>query len=114
MIQQSKAAIFTALTLLLEKAGLTPSQVERVFLTGAFGSGIDIQDAYRIGLLPEFTSAIIQQMKGGAITGADAILCNPGMRTIVEGFGQRIRYIAMGGNLEFEERFASAMPYPED
>jgi len=113
MLQQSKAAIFAVLTLLLEKAGLTPSRVERVFLTGAFGSGVDIQDACRIGLLPDFTNATIQQMRGGAITGADAILCNPSLRNIVEDLGQRIRYIEMGGNPEFEERYVNALPYPE-
>jgi uncharacterized 2Fe-2S/4Fe-4S cluster protein (DUF4445 family) len=113
MLQQSKAAIFAVLTLLLEKAGLKPSEVERVFLTGAFGSGIDIQDAHRIGLLPDFTSADVQQMRGGAIMGADAILCEPELRTIIEDLSQGIRYVEMGGDPEFEERFAKALPYPE-
>jgi uncharacterized 2Fe-2S/4Fe-4S cluster protein (DUF4445 family) len=113
MLQQSKAAIYAVLTLLLEKAELTPSQVERVFLTGAFGSGLDTQDARRIGLLPDFTNAVVKQMRGGAIAGADAILCDLELRTIVENLSERIRYVEMGGNPEFEERFANALPYPE-
>ena len=111
MLQQSKAAIYAVLTLLLEKAELTPSHVERVFLTGAFGSGVDIKDAYRIGLLPEFTNATLQQMRGGAISGADAMLCSPAMRKTVEGLSRSIRCIEMGGNPEFEERYVKALPY---
>ena len=113
MLQQSKAAIYAVLTLLLEKAELTSSHVERVFLTGAFGSGVDIKDAYRIGLLPEFTNATLQQMRGGAISGADAMLCSPAMRNVIEGLSRRIRCIEMGGNPEFEERYVKALPYAE-
>jgi len=113
MLQQSKAAIFAVVTLLLKKAGLNPSEVERVFLTGAFGSGFDIQDAYRIGLFPDFTNATVQQMRGGAIAGADALLCNPPLRDVVENLSQSVNYIEMAGNPEFKERYLKAHAYPE-
>ncbi|MFW9800768.1 MAG: ASKHA domain-containing protein [Candidatus Thorarchaeota archaeon] len=111
MLQQSKASIFSAVTLLLAKAGLDPSDVERVFLTGAFGTGIDILDAYRIGLFPMFEHSKLQKVRGGAITGADNLLCRPMLRDKVETMCSKIDYVELAGNPEFKQRYVVALPY---
>ncbi|MFQ5832691.1 MAG: ASKHA domain-containing protein [Candidatus Thorarchaeota archaeon] len=111
MVQQSKASIFSAVTLLLAKANLDPSDVERVFLTGAFGMGIDILDAYRIGLFPMFENTKLQKVRGGAIMGADNLLCRSLLKHTVETMCSKINYVELAGNPEFKKRYVKALPY---
>ena len=45
--------MFAGYQCLLDKVGLTFSQLDRVIIAGAFGDFIDLDEAIAIGLLPE-------------------------------------------------------------
>ena len=58
-IQLAKSAVFSAIQILLQKAGILPNQVEQVYLAGSFGYYLNVEKAIGIGLLPqEFTGKI--------------------------------------------------------
>ena len=58
-IQLAKSAVFSAIQILLQKAGVAPKQVEQIYLAGSFGYHLNVEKAVGIGLLPlEFTGKI--------------------------------------------------------
>jgi uncharacterized 2Fe-2S/4Fe-4S cluster protein (DUF4445 family) len=66
----SKAATCAAISVLMRKVGLTISDVEVLYLSGAFGHYIDTKNAVVIGVFPEFPRASIVRLGNGSIAGA--------------------------------------------
>jgi uncharacterized 2Fe-2S/4Fe-4S cluster protein (DUF4445 family) len=66
----SKAATCAAISVLMRKVGLTISDVEVLYLSGAFGHYIDTEKAVIIGVFPEFPRASIVRLGNGSIAGA--------------------------------------------
>ena len=112
MMQQSKAAIFAAIELLVDEASISASDVERFLLTGAFGSDLNISDAVKIGLFPQFQNAMIEQIPGGASSGADMILLNPELRDVASDIAGNTDYVDLMDNSKFELQFSKAQAFP--
>ena len=112
MMQQSKAAIFAAVELLVDEANVSASAVERFLLTGAFGSDLNMNDAIKIGLFPQFQNARIEQIPGGASSGADMILLNPELRDAASDIAKNTGYVDLMDNSQFEFRFSKAQLFP--
>jgi uncharacterized 2Fe-2S/4Fe-4S cluster protein (DUF4445 family) len=66
----SKAATCAAISVLMRKVGLTISDVEVLYLSGAFGHYIDTERAVTIGVFPEFPRANIVRLGNGSVAGA--------------------------------------------
>ncbi|MFX0055058.1 MAG: ASKHA domain-containing protein [Candidatus Hermodarchaeota archaeon] len=111
MLQQSKAAIAGAMRLLLRKAKCSASEVSQFFLTGAFGTALNLEDAFQIGLFPRFENAHFQQFEGGAIAGADMILKDSRLRSKIEAAPERISYIELTDNPEFQEYYLKSQHF---
>jgi uncharacterized 2Fe-2S/4Fe-4S cluster protein (DUF4445 family) len=111
MLQQSKAAIAGAMRLLLRKAKCSPSEVSQFFLTGTFGTALALEDAFQIGLFPRFENAQFRQFDGGAIAGADMILKDPKLRSEIEKAPERISYIELTDNPEFQEYYLKSQHF---
>lgn len=111
MIQQSKASIRAALGMVLQKAGLNPFDVGTLYLTGVFGSDLVLDDAVRIGLLPEMPQAEVKQVRGGASLGGD-LLHNPDIQKRAEKLVAEVNYIELSDNPEFKRKFTEYLPFP--
>jgi uncharacterized 2Fe-2S/4Fe-4S cluster protein (DUF4445 family) len=111
MIQQSKASIRAALGMVLQNAGLNPLDVNTLYLTGVFGSDLVLDDAIRIGLLPEMPQAEVKQVRGGASLGAD-LLHNPDIQKRAEKLVAEVNYIELSDNPEFKRKFTEYLPFP--
>lgn len=70
----SKSAIRSGIDTLLHHAGITPSEVETVYLAGGFGSTLHIPSAVAIGLIPREMSAKIRFVGNAALEGARRFL----------------------------------------
>jgi len=111
MIQQSKASIRAALGIVLQNARLIPDDVSTLYLTGVFGTGLVVDDAIRIGLLPELVNTEIKQFRGGASIGAD-LLHNQEYRDAAEKLVAKANYIELTDNTEFKRKFTECLPFP--
>ena len=112
MLQQSKAAIRGVTELLLHEARLDAERVEALYVTGLFGSGLQMDDAYRIGMLPRFPHADTTQHDLGTIEGTDLLMILEN-RTKIEDLVKHLRYIEMAGNPEFDSRYLASLPFPD-
>lgn len=111
MLQQSKASIRAALGMVLQNARLDPSDVDTLYLTGVFGSGLVLDDAIRIGLLPVMENAKVKQARGGASIGAD-LLHKQEFRKHAEQLVSETNYIELTDNPLFKRKFTENIPFP--
>jgi uncharacterized 2Fe-2S/4Fe-4S cluster protein (DUF4445 family) len=107
-LQLAKAAIRTGIQLLLEAAGLTEEQVERVVIAGAFGSYIDLSSAVTCGLLPALPLERFRQVGNAAGMGAKLALVSLSHRERAGSLASKIRYLELAGTPEFRKTFIEA------
>ena len=51
-LQLAKAAVRTAIDIVMEEAGVSPQELENIYMAGAFGSYVDPENAMRIKMIP--------------------------------------------------------------
>ena len=69
-IMRSKAAIFAAIKSLIDYAGLTFDQLEKIYVAGGFGNYLNIEKAVGIGLLPDMPRERIEFVGNSSLMGA--------------------------------------------
>ncbi|MGY5852144.1 MAG: ASKHA domain-containing protein [Candidatus Thorarchaeota archaeon] len=112
MLQQSKAAIYAGIEIVLSKVGITIDDIESFYLTGVFGSNLDIGLAEMIGLLPRFPKTKLTQESGGALSGARLFLTRPELRDVIEQLSNRVEYIDLMDNPEYDLAYSRARLFP--
>ncbi|MBF0262066.1 MAG: DUF4445 domain-containing protein [Magnetococcales bacterium] len=75
--QRSKAACAAAIETLLQRAGRAWHQTTGLWLCGAFGAGLNIENAQFLGLLPPLKADRIHKVAGAALAGCETALLAP-------------------------------------
>ena len=112
-IQLAKAAIQAGILLLMKKAGYQQSQIQQVFLAGAFGNYIQRENAVRIGLLPNIPLEKIHFVGNAAGSGAQLMLTSRSSRQIAEQLAQKIEYLEIAHQKDFQEVFSECLLFPQ-
>ncbi len=112
-IQLAKAAVAAGTSALMAAAGITPTDIERVIIAGAFGTHLNLESAIDIGLLPRLPVQRFSQVGNAAGTGARMVLMSEAQRQRAETLGRRIQYIELGGNPDFQGWFSQALKMPK-
>jgi uncharacterized 2Fe-2S/4Fe-4S cluster protein (DUF4445 family) len=89
----AKAGLRTDQDLLIRYFGIAPEQVRKVYLAGAFGNFMDIDNAVAIGLLPRFDKDRFVRFGNGALAGARLILCSRRKRAEAENLGRILTHL---------------------
>ena len=113
-LQNAKAAIAAGLLVLLDEAGLTIQEIERLDLAGGFGNYLNIEQAIRIGLLPESLFGRIRSVGNSSGLGASLCLLNDKKRRLADAICQQVRYIELSGDRRFNDAYIDAMMFPEE
>lgn len=69
-LQMAKAAIRTGIEVLLQKADMKQEEICQVYLAGGFGHALEVEDAVRIGLLPDSFQSCTVSVGNAALQGA--------------------------------------------
>jgi uncharacterized 2Fe-2S/4Fe-4S cluster protein (DUF4445 family) len=80
----AKAGLRTDQDLLIRYFGIIPEKVTKVYLAGAFGNFMDIDNAMAIGLLPRINKDRFVRFGNAALAGARGILCSRQKRSDAE------------------------------
>ncbi len=113
MLQQSKASIRAVIELLLKESNCSPDEMQTICLTGAFGNGLDISDAIRIGMFPEFRNLqSVNQQIGGALLGAEILLWYKPLRDNLGEILDTITYVEMMDNPKYQELHSTHLFIP--
>ena len=111
-LQLAKAAVAAGTDVLLDNAGITGEDLERVLLAGAFGNYLDRRSAMRIGLLPPVDLGKVLGLGNAASTGAGMMLVSTEERKRALGLAKRIEYIELAQNDRFRELFVDCLAFP--
>ena len=88
----AKAGLRTDQDLLLKYFGVTLDEVARVYLAGAFGNFMNIDNAMAIGLLPKTNPERFVRFGNGALAGARAMLLSQQKRRDAEALSTSIEH----------------------
>jgi uncharacterized 2Fe-2S/4Fe-4S cluster protein (DUF4445 family) len=97
------------LNILLQKAGVPESALEKVIIAGAFGSYINVDSAVTIGMFPKLPLERFVQVGNAAGMGARMALISLAERRLAADIAAQAEYIELTSTPEFTEEFAQAM-----
>jgi Uncharacterized metal-binding protein len=111
-MQLSKSAIRAGIETLLAESDV--STVENLYIAGAFGTYIDLQNSEKIGLIPTgFTEKTIC-LGNAALTGASDILLNDDAKHFAESLADNIKIVDLSGNNTFIEAYYANMVFEKN
>ena len=107
--QLGKAAIQAGIATLMHELNVELSDIDRLFLAGAFGNYIRPESARAIGLLPELPLERILFVGNAAGTGAKEVLLSCEAREHAERLGAQAEYVELAGRADFQNVFSESM-----
>jgi uncharacterized 2Fe-2S/4Fe-4S cluster protein (DUF4445 family) len=108
-LQLAKGAIRAGIEILMTELGVTASDIQRVYLAGAFGNYIKPASALTIGLIPNFPNAEIVPVGNAAGSGAKMALLSTSARQEAAKLVTQVEYLELSGRADFQEQFSEAM-----
>lgn len=109
---RSKAAMFTLLLVLLRSVGMKFSDIQKVYVAGALGNGIDVRKATGIGMIPGWPQERIIPIGNASIKGAQMLLKDSGLLAREDEITDSITYKHMHDDPEFMKEFRGAIFIP--
>ncbi|MBS7655924.1 DUF4445 domain-containing protein [Candidatus Bathyarchaeota archaeon] len=111
-IQLAKAAIYTGLSILMNKFNVKPEELSKVFIAGAFGLYLNPESAKIIGMIPDIALNKIIFAGNTAGSGARIALTSRRIREEANKLVNEISYIELAADPNFMHEFASALRFP--
>ena len=109
---RAKAAIFSAVRTMLKAIGMEISDISRIILAGGIGSGIDIEKAISIGMLPKVSLERYDYIGNSSLTGACAMLLSEKAKEKVFEIGRNMTYIELSTEPGYMDEFVAACFLP--
>lgn len=111
--QLAKAAIRAGIKLLVKEMGVEESDIEQIFLAGAFGNYIRRKSAVRIGMLPGVDISRINFVGNAAGAGARLILLSSHFRQLSARLAEKIEHLETAHSPQFQTVFADSLMFDE-
>ncbi len=108
----SKAAMFSFLYVFVKSLGLTFKDIDKVYIAGALGCGINLENAITIGLLPDMPRDKFIPLGNSSLGGAEMILLDRGLIDRIEGLLPMITYSEMNENQDLMNVLQGALFIP--
>ncbi len=114
-LQLATAAIRAGITILLERAGLEPSDLAWVYVAGGFGNYIRRSNAQRIGLLPRaLPRERIVSVGNTSLAGACLAAASTEARRQAEAVARQTRHVELSQDPAFQNLFVESMFFPDE
>jgi uncharacterized 2Fe-2S/4Fe-4S cluster protein (DUF4445 family) len=111
-IIRAKAAIYAAAALMLQQAGLTFSDLSRVYIAGGFGHYLDLEEAVTIGLLPDLPRRRFEYLGNTSLAGSYMILISKKFRQRQQSLSRRMTYVDLGNDNAYMDQYTAALFLP--
>ena len=109
---RSKAAMFTSLHVLVKSVGLGFGDIGRVYVSGAFGTGINADKAAAIGMIPDIGRDKLIAPGNSSLSGAEMVIGDTNLLHDVDRICGMITYREMNTDGEFMREFPGALFIP--
>lgn len=108
-IQMAKSAVYSALTLMTKRYGVSMDDVDKVYLAGGFGFHVNIEKALEIGLLPKSWKEKIAVVGNTSLKGAELALLENDFISKAEAIVEVSSELALANDKEFSELYTENM-----
>jgi len=109
---RAKGAIFSAIRTMLTALELDVSIIENVYVAGGIGGGINIQQAIRIGMLPNLPQEKYRYIGNSSLHGAYSMLVSQTAAEDIQKTGRRMTYIELSTHPGYMDEFVAACFLP--
>jgi uncharacterized 2Fe-2S/4Fe-4S cluster protein (DUF4445 family) len=111
-VQLAKAALQAGIEVLRRRARIALKDLDRFYITGTFGAGIDKSNAGNIGLVPkEVSLSRVKFLKKGALWGAKEVLLEPSREKEIHSILAKCEHVELHKDKEFADIFANSMHF---
>ncbi len=111
-LKRAKAAIYSAASILLKYMDLKIADLENIFISGGFGTSLDIDSAIAIGLLPNADRSIFSFLGNSALAGAkEALLSAEKLKKTGE-LARQITYFDLSTDTKYMNEYTAALFFP--
>jgi uncharacterized 2Fe-2S/4Fe-4S cluster protein (DUF4445 family) len=110
-IQLAKSAIFTGIEMLKEKLALQNEDIENIYISGGFGSGLNIDSAIEIGLIPSELKGKVHLIGNSALYGALLFLLYGTSQKIFNDLKGNIGFLDLTLDPKFSESFIDNLSF---
>ena len=109
---RAKGAIFSATMTMLGSMGMDPSVLQHVYVAGGIGSGINMDNAVTIGMLPDIDRDCFSYIGNSALSGAYAMLTSNEAREKVDSLATTMTYLELSTEPGYMDSFVAACFLP--
>ena len=109
---RAKGAIFSAIRTMLSYCDFDVSMIEHVYVAGGIGSGINMQNAVRIGMFPDVPLELYEYIGNSSLVGAYAMLYSTESEQKVYEIAQNMTYIELSNINSYMDEFVGACFLP--
>lgn len=112
-VQLAKGAILSGFMALLQRAGITMADLDRVLVAGQFGAHLSAQSLVGTGILPREVEDKLTYVGNSSKTGAYMALLSRTAREEMEKLAQRMEYMELAETKDYEALLAGCMIFPK-
>ena len=109
---RAKAAIFSAIISMLNSLDMTVNSIDHIYIAGGIGSGIDIEKAISIGMLPKTKLSKYRYIGNSSLMGACAMLISEEAEQKVFLLGRNMTYLELSTHPGYMDEFVAACFLP--
>ena len=109
---RAKGAIFSAIDILLQSVDMTPECIDKVYVAGGIGSGINMKNAVNIGMLPDVELEKFHYIGNSSLTGAYAMVLGDGANAKCNEIMATRTYLELSTYPGYMESFVAACFIP--
>ncbi len=109
---RSKAALYAALKVMMDKMGMTWDDIDRIYIGGAFGNYLNIEKSIFIGLIPDLPREKYHFIGNSSITGTKMALLSNTAFIKAGKIAKKMTYIELSADNTFMEQFTAAIFLP--
>jgi len=109
---RAKAAIFSAINIMLSSLDMDVSVLSHVYVAGGIGSGINMENAVRIGMLPDIDRELFEYLGNTSLSGAYAMVRSDCAVNKVDELASNMTYMELSTNPRYMDEFVAACFLP--
>ncbi|MCJ7579248.1 MAG: ASKHA domain-containing protein, partial [Candidatus Aminicenantes bacterium] len=109
---RTKGAIFSACQLLIKNIGIDFNNINNVYIAGGFGRHLNIENAIRIGLLPDLDRNKFHYVGNSSLLGSLLVLLSDKNRETIENLVDKITYLELNTEPRYMNEYTGALFLP--
>ncbi len=109
---RAKGAIFSAIDTLLSAVDMTVDCIDKVYVAGGIGSGINMKNSVNIGMLPDVELEKYQYIGNSSLTGAYAMVMSDEANAKCAELGANMTYLELSTHPGYIDNFVAACFLP--